>query len=119
MNQSIIVKARYVVFIIYHKDGKNDNIVRVKKDESCMHKNLFIVTNGKKSWFLNSLKMLSDICRAYFEEMDQKEREEDYFSAIYNTLISSHSIPVISAQEDFAYRFPQVKCTVSNEPNSL
>ena len=85
--------------------------------------NLFIVTNGKKSWVPNSLKILSDICRAHFEEMneemEQKEREQDYFAAIYNTLISSHSIPVISAQEEFAHRFPQVKCTVTNEPNTL
>ena len=76
-------------------------------------KNVFIVTNGKKSWVLNSLKLLSDICRPYFEEMneemEQNQREQDYFAAILNTFISSRSIPVISAQEEFAHRFPQVK----------
>ena len=86
-------------------------------------KNLFIVTNATKSWVLRSLKIISDICKAYFEktneEMEQKESNLDYFALIYNDFISSHSIPMFSAQDEFAHRFPQVKCTVTNEPNTL
>ena len=86
-------------------------------------KNLFIVTNAKKSWFLRSLKMVSDICKAYFEEtneeMEQKESNLHYWALIYNDFSSSHSIPVFSAQDEFAHRFPQVTCTVTNEPNAL
>ena len=74
--------------------------------------NLCIVTNGRKSWVLDSLKMVSDLYQAYFEENDdeseQKEKGQNYFAAIYNTLISSHPIPVISAQDEFANRYPQV-----------
>ena len=74
--------------------------------------NLCIVTNGKKSWVLDSLKLLSDLYQACFDgiddETEQKEKGQDYFAAIYNTLISSHSIPIVSAQDEFANRYPQV-----------
>ena len=77
-------------------------------------KNLCIVTNGVQSWVSDSLKMLSDVCKAYFEEMneemEQKERDQDCFAAIQNTLISEYSIPVISARDEFSVRYPQVKC---------
>ena len=78
--------------------------------------NLCIVTNGKKSWVLDSLKMLSDLYQARFDGLDAEteqkdlERDQDYFAAIYNTLISSRPIPVISAQNLFSFRYPQVMC---------
>ena len=76
--------------------------------------NLCIVTNGKKSRVLDSLKMISDLYRACFDGKDEEteqtelERDHNYFAAIYNTLISSHPVPVISAQDLYAVRYPQV-----------
>jgi len=70
--------------------------------------NVFIVTNGSKSWVLHSLKMISQRYQACFDGTDdEKGRSEDYFAAIYNTLISSNSIPVVSAQDEYKYRYPQ------------
>ena len=77
--------------------------------------NLCIVTNGRQPWVLDSLKILSDLYQACFEGMDdateqkeQKEKGQDYFAAIYNTLVSSHHIPIIYAQDEYATRYPQV-----------
>ena len=81
--------------------------------------NLCIVTNGKKSWVSDSLKMLSDLYQARFDgqsvETEQKEleRDQDYFAAIYNTLISSDPILVISAQDLFCFQYPQVNLSQS------
>ena len=73
--------------------------------------NMRIVTNGTKSWVLESLKMMSDLYRGYFDGADdkkeQKERDQDYFAAIYNTLISDHPIPIVSAQDEYAERYPE------------
>ena len=76
--------------------------------------NGFIVTNSSKSWVLHSLKMISKRYQACFDGTDdEKGRSEDYFAAIYNTLISPNSIPVISAQDEHKDRYPQVRCVVS------
>ena len=75
--------------------------------------NMRIVTNGTKSWVFKSLKMMSDLYRGYFDgaedEMKQKERDQDYFAAIYNTLISDHPISIVSARNEYEDRYPQVK----------
>ena len=75
--------------------------------------NMRIVTNGTKSWVFKSLKMMSDLYRGYFDgaedKMKQKERDQDYFAAIYNTLISDHPIPIVSARDEYEERYPQVK----------
>ena len=76
--------------------------------------NVFIVTNGSKSWVLHSLKMISKQYQECFGVDEEKGRSEDYFAAIYNTLISSNSIPVVSAQDEYKYRYPQVMCMNMN-----
>ena len=67
--------------------------------------NMRIVTNGTKSWVFKSLKMASDLYRGYFDGatngMEQKGRDQDYFAAIYNS--------IVSARDEYAERYPQVK----------
>jgi len=97
-----------------HALGKSVYEVLEKYLEDFGAENLFIVTNGSKSWVLESLKIISRQYKDSFDEEtdDEKEtvnsyREEDYFAAIYNTLISPQAIPIISAQDEHKNRYPQ------------
>jgi len=85
-----------------HSLGKSVYELLAKYMKEFGAENVFIVTNGSKSWVLDSLKMIS---QQYKETCDGSD--DDYFAAIYNTLISAHSIPILSASDEYKSRYPQ------------
>lgn len=52
------------------------------------------------------LKRLSDSHQPCF---DGEKRDRNYFTAIYNTFVSQRYIPIISANDESAFEYPQVK----------
>jgi len=69
--------------------------------------NVFIVTNGSKTWVLDSLKEMSRVYQVSFEGVDdQQERKKDYWAALYNSLISLQ-LKIFSAKALYAEDHPQ------------
>ena len=92
-----------------HALGKSAYNVLTEYIQTFGAEQLFIVTNGSKHWVLDSLKQISQKYQAFFDNDDEDERcGEDYFAAIYNSLIA-REISTVSAQYQYAGRFPQVK----------
>ncbi len=92
--------------------GKAVYCVLAKYREQFGAENVCIVTNGSRSWVLHSLKMASKLYQDSFDGVDDEKgierRSADYFAAIYNSLISPNPVPLISAQDEYGERYPQV-----------
>ena len=108
----------YPTFSLVHNQGRNvemNDLYKLGKSiyillETYIHRfgfeNLFILTNASKKWVLDSLRNLSEGHQSCF---DGEKRDRDYFAAIYNTLVSQRCIPIISASDEYAIEYPQVK----------
>merc|ERR1719361_593075 len=73
--------------------------------------NVFIVTNGSQNWVLESLKEMSRVYQVSFEGLDdsvdsQQERRNDYWAALYNSIISLQ-LKIVSAKALYGEDHPQ------------